>query len=301
MEWVKIVPNISEGQDKKKLDEILKSFIHKNTYLIDVASDPSHNRTVITAVCNLEDLMEVALNFIQQCIEVIDLNKHTGVHPRIGAVDVFPFINFYNLEENIIKNFAKELAHNLYDKLKLPVYFYGNMQESKNKRSLSRLRNLGLAKLSEEINKKAEEFIPDIGNSLHPTAGAICIGLREELIAYNIFLNSEEIGIAKKIAKQIRESGGGLKAVQALGFFIEHIKKTQVSMNLSNYKITSIETVYKKVMELATQENVEIFMSEIVGLVPYMAIKDIEPESIKLKNFSPSQIFEYHLQKLGIT
>ncbi len=300
MQWVKIIPNISEGQDKNKIYQILKSFLSENTYLIDLHSDPSHNRSVITAVCNLKNLPEVALNFAQQCINTIDLNKHSGVHPRIGAIDVFPFVNFHNLEETVIENFANELANKLYEKFNLPTYFYGKLYKGKAKRNLAKLRNLGLAKLSEQINKQNPEFIPDVGKSLHKTAGAICIGLREELVAYNIFLDTDNIEIAKKIASHIRESNGGLKAVQALGFYIEHLKKVQVSMNLSNYKITPIETVYNKVSELAKQENIEILMSEIVGLVPYNAIKNISPTSIKLRNFDDSQIFEYHLKKLGI-
>lgn len=300
MDWIKIVPNISEGREKDKIYRILKSFVNEGTYLIDVDSDPSHNRTVITAICCLENLIKVSLNFTEHCIKEIDINKHRGVHPRIGAVDVFPFVNFSNIDETIIKSIAKELANKLYGKFGLPVYFYGRLYEGKDKRSLSKLRNLGIEKLGEEIVKKTPGFMPDVGNILHPTAGAICIGLRDELIAYNIFLDTDNINIAKKIAHKIRESSGGFKGVQALGFFIEHLNKVQVSMNLTNYKITSIDSVYNKVLQLSQEENTDILMSEIVGLVPYEAIKNISPQSIKLKNFDVSQIFEYHLNKLGI-
>lgn len=298
MKWVKIVPNLSEGKDDYIISHILKSLVAENSYVIDLHCDPSHNRTVVTAICNLENFFEVAVDFIARCIQYIDLNKHSGVHPRIGALDVFPFVNFYNLDEKTISDFANELSVELYKRFRLPTYFYGKL--AKRKIKLSELRNQGLKKLSEFITNKNEKYLPDIGDAIHPTAGAICIGIREELIAYNIFLDTPDVSIARNIANQIRETNNGLKGVQALGFFIEHIQKAQVSMNLTNYRTTSIKQVYDKVKSLAHQQKVDILKSEIVGLVPYDAIKDFNPIDIKLENFAPSQIFEYHLQKLAI-
>ncbi len=298
MKWIKIVPNISEGRNIETIYNILKSFVYDDTYLIDLHCDPSHNRSVITVVCNLDNFQQIAIDFVDKCIKYIDLNKHKGVHPRLGAIDVFPFINFYNFEERIIIDFIYELANRLYEKFNLPTYFYGKL--ARTKRKLSDLRNLGLKKLSELVKNNIAEYLPDVGNMIHKTAGAICIGIREELIAYNIFLETEDVNIAKRIAGKIREANSGLKGVQALGFFIEHMGKAQVSMNLTNYKVTSIKKVYSVVESLAYQERVGILMSEIVGLVPYDAIKGFKLEEIKLKDFRESQIFEYHLEKLGI-
>jgi glutamate formiminotransferase len=298
--WVKIVPNISEGVQKKSIEEILTTLVAENSYVIDLDSDPSHNRSVITIICNLENFFDTALNFVEKCIRLINLNTHRGVHPRIGAVDVFPFVNFYNLKEEIIENFATELARHLWEYFKLPTYFYGKLLKNKPQRKLATFRNLGLEKLTQFVEEKNQEYLPDVGDAIHKTAGAICIGLREELIAYNIYLDTDDVRIAKSIASKIRESSGGLMSVQALGFFIEHINKVQVSINLTNYRNTSIKKVYSAVYNLAKENNVEILMSELVGLVPYDAIKDIDHREIKLKNFSESQIFEYHLNKLGI-
>jgi glutamate formiminotransferase / 5-formyltetrahydrofolate cyclo-ligase len=298
--WVKIVPNISEGRNIYNIYQILKTFTTQQSFIIDVESDPSHNRSVITAVINLEQEQDFLIEFAEKCLHFINLQKHEGVHPRIGAIDVFPFVNFANIDEELITNYAKEFANTLHKRFGIPTYFYGKLAKNP-QRKLSTLRKIGLDKLALEIKSNNPEYLPDIGEALHPTFGAICIGIREELIAYNIYLNSNNLNIAKKIAGIIRESNGGLSNVQALGFFIEHLNKVQVSMNLTNYKITSIRKVYDKVAELASAEGTEILFSEIIGLVPAAALQDTTAEYLKLSNFSHSQIFEYHLWKLGIT
>lgn len=295
---VECVPNFSEGRRKEVVEAIADSARSvEGVRVLDVEMDASHNRAVLTFVAEPEKVKEAAFACVSKAAELIDLNNHSGEHPRIGATDVVPFVPISEAEMKDCVELAKSVGEEIADKLKIPVYLYEEAATRPERMNLANVREGQFEGLREEI-KTNPARAPDFGPSeLHPTAGATVVGAREPLIAYNINLGTGDVKIAKAIAKSVRFSSGGLKHVKALGFETARDNVVQVSMNLVNYKETPIFEVFEMVKSEAKRHGVPIIGSEIVGLVPEDALVGCAEEYLRLEDFKKSQILEYKLRE----
>ncbi|UCE36834.1 MAG: glutamate formimidoyltransferase [Thermoplasmata archaeon] len=293
---VECVPNFSEGRNKEVLEAIAQQI--KNTEkvrLLAYESDKDHNRSVFTFVGEPEGVKKAAFSAISKAAELIDMNEHSGEHPRIGATDVVPFIPISGVTIDDCVNMAKELGQEVADKLKIPIYLYEHAAIKPTRQNLANIRKGQYEGLKEAISKDPDRK-PDFGpSSLHPTAGATVIGARMPLVAYNVNLSTNDINVAKSIAKAIRHSSGGLRYVKALGLEIKERGIVQVSMNLTNYQQTPIFRVFEMIKKEAERYGVEILGSEIVGLIPMNALVDAADYYLRIENFDKSQILENRL------
>lgn len=292
---IECVPNFSEGRDLVKVEKIADCFRAKqDVKLLNYSSDKDHNRMVITAIGEPQALKKAVIESIGKAIELIDLNQHTGQHPRMGAADVVPFIPIRNVTMDEAITLAKEVAKEVSDKFNLPVYLYEKAASSPQRENLATVRKGGFEGLS--VKLKQSEWKPDFGPSKpHPTAGASIIGARTFLIAYNINLNTDRIEIANNIAKKIRYIGGGLRYCKAIGVELKERNIVQVSMNLTDYTKTSIYQVFELVKVEAKRYGITIAGSELIGLSPMNALLDAAEYYLGLENFSAKQIIETHL------
>jgi glutamate formiminotransferase / 5-formyltetrahydrofolate cyclo-ligase len=292
---VECVPNFSEGRRPEVLDSILAALTSVPAVkLIDRSMDASHNRAVVTFVGPGDACVEAAFRGIARARDLIDLTRHSGEHPRIGATDVVPFVP---LEGSTIQQ-CVELAHRLGKRvgkeLEIPVYYYESAALTPARRNLPDVRNIGFEKLREAVATDPAR-VPDEGpkGALHPTAGATVIGARMFLIAYNVNLRTTDVAVAKDIAKRIRERDGGLPGIKAMGFFLDDLKLSQVSMNVCNFEATGLERAYSEIERLARERGVEIAESELVGLAPRKALPPGTAERVRLRGFDPRrQIIE---------
>ncbi len=295
---VECVPNFSEGRREdvvKTIADAVGEF--EGVKVLDVEMDASHNRSVITFVGGPEECADAAFEAIKKASELIDMNRHEGEHPRIGATDVVPFIPVSGVTMDDCVSLARQLGSRVGEELGIPVYLYEYAATSPERKSLPHIRRGQYEGLKEEIRSDPERK-PDYGPSeLHPTAGATVVGAREFLIAYNVNLNTSDKGIAQRIAKTIRESSGGLKHVRALGFYIKEKDIAQVSMNLVNFRATPVHDVMKAIEEECTKLGVETVSSEVVGLIPQEALTDSAILYLKLKEFERDQIIENRLRE----
>ena len=295
MSLVECVPNFSEGRDRKNLDRILDAVRSVGgVKLIDSGMDASHNRAVVTFVGAPADAAEAAFRAIAEAKACIDLTRHTGEHPRIGATDVVPFVPLEGstMEECVAT--AHALGRRVGGELEIPVYFYESAARRPERRNLPDVRNVGFEKLRDTIGTDPARE-PDEGprRALHPTAGAVVIGARPFLIAYNVNLETQEVQVAKDIATVIREKNGGLKGIKAMGFFLDDLKCAQVSMNVCDFQATGLQRVYDEIERLARERGVAIRESELVGLAPRAAVTPGLAEKVKLRGFDPrKQIVE---------
>jgi glutamate formiminotransferase/formiminotetrahydrofolate cyclodeaminase len=295
LELVECVPNFSEGRRKYVIDAIVAEARNRNVRVLDVESDADHNRTVLTFVGAPEEVRDAALAACGKAVELIDLNAHRGQHPRMGAVDVVPFIPLSGIALNDCVLLAKEFAAEFASKFKVPVYLYEEAATRPARKNLADVRKGEFEGLREEIGRNPERQ-PDYGpNTIHPTAGATAVGARKVLIAYNVNLATKDVNIAKQIAKQIRGRDGGLAYVKALGFELKDRGMVQVSMNMVDYTSTPLFKAYEAIRLLAENSGVEIAESEVVGLVPMDALTDVAQFYLKLLGFSKSQILERRL------
>lgn len=292
---VESVPNISEGRNKNVIEEIvneLKKF--ENIKILEVSSDESHNRTVVTIVGNVDEVVDGLFYFSKKAVELIDLNKHKGEHPRIGAVDVIPLIPISGITKNELNNYVKILGERIWNELNVPIFFYADSATNEERKKLPNIRKGEFEGLMEKM--KDSNWHPDIGNpNPHPTAGATVIGVREFLIAYNINLATADVSIAEKIAKSIRESSGGLMYLQARGFYLEDKNCAQVSMNILNFKKLPLYRVYEIVKMEAEKYGTYIKESELVGLIPLKAVLDSFSFYIKLPELNLDKVIEYKI------
>ena len=292
---VECIPNFSEGRRKEVIEEIVGEVKKvKGVRLLDVESDVDHNRSVITFIGEPEAVLEAAFSATKKAAELIDMNKHKGEHPRIGATDVIPFVPISNVTMEECVQLAKKLGKRIADELKIPVYLYEAAATRPERVNLSDIRRGEYEGLKKEIEKPERK--PDYGAAkLHPTAGATVVGAREPLIAFNVNLGTNDIEVAKKIAKAVRFSSGGLKNVKAKGFEIKNRGIVQVSMNLTNYKETPIFRAFEMVKREAERYGVPVIGSEVVGLVPLDALVDVADFYLQLENFKKTQILETRL------
>lgn len=294
---IECIPNFSEGSDRQKIESIVQAILAgPDVHLLDTQTDTDHNRTVVTFVGSRESVGEAALRAIGRAAELIDLNAHRGVHPRIGATDVVPFVPIKGVDLSDCVEIARRVAEETWRRFRIPTYLYEEAARDPRRKNLEDVRRGQFERLREEVRENPERR-PDFGEAvLHPTAGATAVGARNFLIAYNINLNTKDLSLAKSIARKIRASDGGFPAVKAIGVELKELGLVQVSMNLTDYIITSIRTVFDAVAEQAERAGVTIANSEIVGLVPRRALEDADVSHIKLTNYSNLLLFEESLK-----
>ena len=298
---IECIPNFSEGRDPKKIKKIQDAISNvKGIHVLNCSSDSDHNRTVITFVGEPKDVYKAAFEAVKTAAKLINLNDHVGIHPRIGATDVLPFVPLHNTNIKECVALAEKLSAHIAKELKIPIYLYEKAATRPDRENLSDIRNLGYEKLKEEIATNPERK-PDYGPEKLSPAGAIAIGAREILIAYNVNLDCNDIFLARDIAKTIRQSSGGLPSVKALGLELADRGIVQVSMNLVNYKETGVKTVYDLIKKEAKKEGVEILESEIIGLIPQNALTECGKDYKKYLKLGPTfkeeQILEVALKQ----
>jgi glutamate formiminotransferase / 5-formyltetrahydrofolate cyclo-ligase len=296
MKIIECVPNFSEGCNQKKIAaiaEVFKSF--PDVRLIDFSGDTDHNRSVFTFIGNPEDVLDAALAASGKALELIDMCRQVGVHPRLGAVDVVPFIPLATAKMKDAVDIAHRFGQQLYERFGVPVYFYGEAALAPGRRELADVRRGGYEALAQKIS--IPQDAPDVGKpEFNARAGATVVGARDPLVAYNINLASDDLRLAQKIASQIREKSGGLQHVRAIGVILKSRGIAQVSINLTNCKETPLKSIFDLVKTLASDRDVEILESELIGLVPKAAFVGTTPKHLKLKDFDKDRLLETHLK-----
>ncbi len=311
---IESVPNVSEGRRLEVVDELAATITAvEGVYLLDRTSDPSHNRSVFTLAGEHEPVIEALERLVARAIDLIDLNQHEGEHPRIGAVDVAPLIPLGDTSMEACVELAGAFARLVAERHEIPVFLYANAARRPDRVRLADVRRGQFEGLRDEIGQNGRE--PEFGPSrVHPTFGALAVAARPFLIAYNINLESEDLELAKRIARRIRESSGGLPQVQASGFWIEELRCAQVSMNLLDFETTPMWAVWDAVGELAGDEGVAMAESELIGLAPLAALLAVADHAgadraaatatrleaaavyLRLRDFSPLQALELRLE-----
>lgn len=290
---IECVPNFSEGRRKDVVDKIVHSIRSvPGTKVLDVESDPDHNRSVVTFTGNKESVQESAFRGARAAMELIDLTKHKGEHPRMGALDVLPFVPVSGATMDDCVEIANRVGARIARHLKIPVYLYEAAAKRPERRNLEAVRKGQFEGLREAILTDNSRY-PDFGpRALHPTAGATAVGARMPLIAFNVNLRSEDVEVAKAIAKKIRASSGGMPHVKALGFHLRDKHMVQVSMNLTDYTVTPISKVFIEIQKEADAMGVEVAEGEIIGLMPLDAVCDLAGSYLKVPHFSSDQVLE---------
>ena len=290
------IPNISEGRRLDLVEEfadIVRAV--PGVTLIDYSSDASHNRSVFTFLGDPDQVVEAAFLFAQHAVEKIDLRVHEGEHPRMGAVDVIPFVPIRDMEMAECVELSKKLGERLSSELDLPVFLYEESASAPHRKNLAAIRMGQFEGMAQKVLE--DQWHPDFGgNRIHPSAGVVAVGARQPLIAFNINLDTSDVSIAKKIAKIIREKDGGFRAVKALGVMLEERNIAQVSINMCDYKQTPLYRVLEFVRFEAARYGVHVVGTEIIGLAPMMAFVDAADYYLQIEKFDPfKQVLECHL------
>jgi len=293
---IECVPNFSEGRDPAKVEAIVAAMSSApGVYVLDREMDADHHRSVITLAGEPEGVAEAALRGVGKAMELIDLTKHTGAHPRVGATDVVPFIPVDGVTIEDCVALARRVGEEIWSRYRIPVFFYEAAATRPDRVNLENVRRGQFEGLREEMKKNYDRQ-PDVGEpKVHPTAGVTVVGARKFLIAYNVNLNTPDMGIANKIAKAIRFSSGGLRYVKSMGVELKARNLAQVSINLTDFEQTPMHRVYEMVKREAARYGAMPVGSEIVGLVPKKALELAADFFLQLENFSPAQVFENRL------
>ncbi len=311
---IESVPNVSEGRRLDVVDRLVEAIeAGEGVYLLDRTSDASHNRSVFTMAGEHGPVTDALERLIAAAIHEIDMDLHTGEHPRIGAVDVIPFVPLAATTMDDCIELARTFGERIATRFGLPVFLYAQAATRPERVKLADVRRGQYEGLKVEIGQQGRG--PDFGPArLHPSAGAVAVGARPFLIAYNINLDSSDVELAKRVARRVRESGGGLPRVQASGFWIEELGRAQVSMNVLDFATTPLWLVWETVRDVAAEDGVELAESELIGLAPLAAFlavadrADAPPEDpierrlaaaaafLKLRDFSPMQALELRLE-----
>jgi len=298
---VESVPNISEGRDQAVIAKLTAGLqAVPQVALLDVHVDPDHHRSVFTMVGEPEAMGTALFRLVQQAQQLLDIRKHQGEHPRIGVVDVVPWIPLQGVTMEDCVMYAEDLGARVGQELEIPVYLYEQASRVPSRAKLETIRRGGLSNLQARM-KTDSEWQPDYGPPLiHQTAGAIAVGARFFLIAFNVVLQSDELEVAGHIAKAIRTSSGGLPSVKAMGVPLLSRQLVQVSMNLTDFRETSLRMAFEAVKREAHRYGVEIIESEIVGLVPQVAWDDKLLYDLKLTPMRSNPIVEYRLEQSSV-
>ena len=288
---VECVPNFSEGRRMEVVDAIADGIRSQGGRVVDVQADPAHNRSVVTFVAEPEAAVDAVIAGARVACERIDLRRHQGEHPRMGAIDVVPFVPFADLPMGVCVDLAHLFGARLVGELGIPVYYYGEAARNPERRELERVRRGGFEDLRDHILEPERQ--PDEGPAaLHPSAGATAVGARIPLIAYNVNLRTTDIGVAKEIARKVRASSGGMPNVKALGFDLQDRGLVQVSMNLTDYRVTNIWKVFDAIRREAERRGVEVAESEIVGTIPLDAAVRTVADAVLEPRLRMDQILE---------
>jgi glutamate formiminotransferase len=293
---VQCVPNFSEGRDLDRIERIVDNFRNTSDLkLLDYSNDEDHNRLVVTVVGTPKAVRQAVVKAVGVAIKEIDLNHHKGQHPRMGAVDVIPFIPIRNMTSSEAVALSKQVAEELYEAFKLPSFLYEMSASAPHRTNLAKLRKGQFEGMAEKI--KGEDFKPDFGDVLHPTAGIVAIGARMPLVAFNVNLDTSNIEIANTIARNVRHINGGLKFVKAIGIAMDEKNITQVSMNMTDYTKTPLYRVFELIRIEARRFGVTIVGSEIIGLLPMDALIQTAEYYLGIQDFSMDQVLEKRLME----
>jgi glutamate formiminotransferase / formiminotetrahydrofolate cyclodeaminase len=294
---VECVPNFSEGRDRAKVEAIVAAMREvRGVLVLADESDADHNRSVVTIAGEPDIVVEAAVRAVGKAAELIDLTKQVGVHPRIGAADVVPFVPLEGVTLQDCVALAKLAGREIWDRYRIPVYLYEAAAQRPDRVNLENIRRGQFEGLLLEIGNNPDRA-PDIGDrALHPTAGATVVGARKFLIAYNILLNTRDVDIAKKVAKAVRFSSGGLRYVKAMGVYLDARNLAQVSMNLTDFEQTPVHRVFEMVKLEAERYGVSIVGSELIGLIPRRAIDMAAEHFLQFENFTTAHVFEKRLE-----
>jgi glutamate formiminotransferase len=311
---IESVPNVSEGRRLDVVHRLAEEITAGDgVFLLDRTSDASHNRSVFTIAGEHEPVTDALERLVAAAIHEIDMDRHGGEHPRIGAVDVVPFVPLAGTTMDDCIHLARAFGERIATRYELPVYLYAEAAARPDRVKLADVRRGGYEGLKREVGQpgRGPDFGPD---RLHPSAGAMAVGARPFLIAYNINLDTRDVELAKRIARRVRESGGGLPKVQANGFWIEELGRAQVSMNLLDFATTPLWVVWESVRDLAAEDGVALAESELIGLAPlaaFLAVADradapsddtverrlaAAASFLRLRDFSPMQALELRLE-----
>lgn len=294
---VECVPNFSEGRDLEKIEKIMNVFRgREGVKLLDYSSDKDHNRTVVTVAGEIEPLKACIIDFMEKAIELIDLKEHKGQHPRMGAVDVVPFIPIKNVTMEEAVELSKEVAEIASEKFNLPIFLYEKSASCAARENLAVVRKGEFEGMEEKLQNP--EWKPDYGPCHpHSSAGVTAIGARMPLVAFNVNLDTSNLDIATAIGKKVRFIGGGLRFCKAMGVKLEDRNITQVSMNMTDYTKTALYRSLEMIRMEAKRYGVNVVGSEIVGLVPMQALIDCAEYYMGIENFSSDQILESKLME----
>lgn len=294
---VQCVPNFSEGRDLDKIEKIVAPFRgRQGVKLLDYSNDVDHNRVVVTVVGEPQALKTAVLEAMEIAIREIDMTKHQGQHPRMGAIDVVPFIPVKNVSMTEAIELAKEVAKEAAESLQLPVFLYEKTASSPNRENLANIRKGEFEGMAEKITQA--EWKPDFGPAaIHPTAGATAVGARMPLVAFNVNLDTDKLDIANNIAKNVRFLSGGLRYCKAIGIELKDRGIVQVSMNMTDYSKTALYRAFELIKVEARRYGVNVVGSEIVGLVPMEALIDTAAYYLGVENFSMEQVLETRIME----
>lgn len=288
------VPNFSEGRDLAKIEKLCDCFRGKQgVKLLDYTNDADHNRCVLTLIGEPEPLRDAVVEAVGRAVELIDMTKHQGQHPRMGCVDVIPFIPIRNTTVEDADRTAKEVAKAAYERFGQPFFLYEQSASAPHRENLASIRKGQFEGMEEKM--KDDLWKPDFGTTIHPTGGVTAIGARMPLIAYNINLDTPNVEIANAIAKQIRHISGGFRYCKAMGVRLEERNIAQVSMNLTDFSKTAVYRVFETVKMEARRYGVNVLGSEICGLIPQQALLDCAAYYLQLEGFDGSQVLENRL------
>jgi len=292
---IECVPNISEGRRREVVEEVAAAVTGPGRQVIDLSLDPDHNRSVITIVGEPDGLAEGVISLVRRAVERIDLREHHGEHPRMGAVDVIPFIPVREATMDDCVELSRTVGRRIAEEIGLPVYLYERSATNAARRNLATIRKGEFEGFAAKI--ALPEWEPDFGpKEIHPSAGVVAVGAREFLIAYNINLATSDLAVAREIASAVRSSSGGLRYVKALGFPLAEKGIVQVSMNLTNFKKTPILRVFDLVKREAERRGVLVAGSEIVGTLPRQALYDVAAAALQIEGFSSQLVLEERIE-----
>jgi len=294
---VQCVPNFSEGRDLEKIDRIINPFRGKEgVKLLDYSNDLDHNRTVVTLVGEPEAVKAAIIEAMGVAIKEIDMNNHDGQHPRMGAIDVVPFIPIKNMTMDEAVELAKEVGREAWEKYNLPIFFYEKAASSPVRENLATVRKGQFEGMAEKL--KDPEWSPDFGeNEIHSTAGITAIGARMPLVAFNVNIDTPNIEVANKIAKNVRHLTGGLRYCKGIGIELKERGIVQVSMNMTDYTKTSLYRAFELIKIEARRYGVNVVGSEIIGLLPMEALIDTAVYYLGVEDFSMEQVLESRMME----
>ena len=293
---IESIPNISEGRNQEVIEACVDQIrTTAGCTLLNNSSDPNHNRTVITYIGDAKGVEEASVKLAKKAVELIDLTRHTGEHPRMGCVDVMPFVPIKDATNEECIELSKTVGRRIAEEADLPVFLYEMSAQKPARKNLATIRKGQFEGMSEKV--KDPEWEPDFGGArIHPTGGVVAVGARPPLVAYNLNLNTSDVQIAKNIAKIIREKDGGLANVKAMGFMLEDRNIAQVSINMTDYRVTPLYRVTELVKAEAKRYGVKVIGSEVIGLCPMKALIDSAEYYLQIEDFDfEGQVLENYI------